>query len=215
VGLPSLIVLTDGSGTGGRPLVPVVAAAVEGGARAVLLREKHCPRAERLRLAAQITALLGPVGGTLLVASDPSIPAAGVHLAATDPFPALAPAAPSGASQDAGRAPRLVGRSCHSPTEVARAAAEGCAYATLSPVYLTASKPGYGPALGIGALRGLGLPTWALGGVDASNARACLEAGASGVAVMGAIMRADDPAATVAAILASLAQAAGRNRADR
>jgi thiamine-phosphate diphosphorylase len=204
VGLPSLIVLTDGPATGGRPLLWVVAAAVEGGARAVLLREKDRPRAERLALAAQITALLEPVGGMLLVASDPSIPAAGVHLAAADPFPAVARAERPGAPVGAGRAGPVVGRSCHSPAEVARAAAEGCAYATLSPVYLTASKPGYGPALGVDALAELGLPTWALGGVGATNARACVEAGASGVAVMGKIMRAADPAAAVAAVLEAL-----------
>jgi len=47
------------------------------------------------------------------------------------------------------------------------------------------------------------LPTWALGGVDVTNAAACLEAGAAGVAVMGTV-RSPDPAATVAALLSEV-----------
>ena len=191
--IPPLLVLTDGQNCGRRPLAWVVAAAVEGGARAVLLREKHLPRTERLALAADLAVLLEPVGGLLLVASDPTVPAGGVHLAADDPFP----------SRGTGGG-RLVGRSCHSPGDVARAGGEGCDYATLSPIHLTESKPGYGPALGTAALVGLPLPTLALGGVGPSNAAACLAAGAAGVAVMGAVMRAPDPEKTVARLLEAM-----------
>jgi thiamine-phosphate diphosphorylase len=187
------MVLTDETLTAGRPLLEVLARAIEGGARAVVLREKHRPQAERRDLAAAVADLLWPVGGILLVASDPAIPAAGLHLAAADPVPEPAPA--------------LLGRSCHTPGEVRAAAAEGCRYVTLSPVYTTASKPGYGPALGPAALGGHPLPVWALGGVDASNAGACLRAGAAGVAVMGAVMRARDPAAEVARLNAAVAAA--------
>lgn len=198
--LPPLVVLTDGSATGSRPLAAVVAAAVAGGARAVVLREKHLPRAERRDLALAVAAVLAPVGGVLLVASDaalgadPAVGAAGVHLAASDPLPP-------------GADGQLVGRSCHSPADVAAAGAEGCAYATLSPIHPSPSKPGYGPALGTGALAGLPLPVWALGGVDATNATACVAAGAAGVAVMGAVMRAPDPAATVEVLCRALAGA--------
>lgn len=188
--LPPLLVLTDGSATNGRSVTEVVAAAVEGGARAVLLREKHLGTAERACLAAELRLLLARADGLLLVASDASLPADGVHLAASDSVPR--------------GAPRRLGRSCHSAADVARAAGEGCSYATLSPIYPTASKPGYGPPLGPGALAGHPIPVWALGGVTASNARACIEAGAAGVAVMGMVMRAADPAAAVTAILAAI-----------
>jgi thiamine-phosphate diphosphorylase len=189
--LPSLLVVTDGEGTGGRGLLDVVAAAIDGGARAVLLREKHLSRDRRLALAEVLRSLLLAVDGTLLVASDPTIPAGGVHLAAADPYPA-----------DVGTS--LVGRSCHSLADVVAAAEQGCAYATLSPIFLTASKPGYGPALGTASLADPVLPTWALGGVTAANAGACLDAGAAGVAVMGEIMRAGDPAAAAAALIRAL-----------
>ena len=181
--LPRLVVLTDAAASA-RPLGETVAAAVDGGARAVVLREKHLSRSERAALAAELGALLRPVGGVLIVASDPGIAAAGVHLAATDLFPAGARG--------------IVGRACHSPAEVARAADEGCSYAFLSPVFATASKPGYGPAVGPAALSGHRIPVWALGGVDPNNAAVCVRAGAAGVAVMGAVMRAEDPAAVVA-----------------
>lgn len=173
----------------------VVAAAVAGGARAVVLREKERPRPERVALAAAIRHLLRDVGGILLVASDATIAADGVHLAAADLFP--------------WRSAALVGRSCHGPAELAAAAAEGCTYAFFSPVFATASKPGYGPALGVGALAASPLPTWALGGVGARNAAACVAAGAAGVAVMGEVMRARDPADAVAGILAALGDVQG------
>lgn len=181
-----LVVLTDGGARPDRPLVETVAAAVAGGARAVVLREKHRTRAERADLVDRLAPLLHDAGGVLIVASDPTLRGDGVHLAAADPLPGGA---------------NLTGRSCHSTDEVAAAAREGCSYATLSPILPSTSKPGYGPALGPAVLADLPLPTWALGGIDAGTVAACRRAGAAGVAVMGAVMRADDPAASVRALL--------------
>ena len=179
-----LLVLTDRTLVStGRSLVDVVRAAVEGGATHVVLREKDLPRSRRAALAGELRGFV-PV---LLIASDPSIAADGVHLAATDPWPS--------------DRPDVVGRSCHSPAELARAAAEGCDYATLSPIFESPSKPGYGPALTVDALPAAPLPVYALGGVDPTNARSCIEAGAAGVAVMGYVMRADDPAVAVKELL--------------
>ncbi|NJC69770.1 thiamine phosphate synthase [Planosporangium thailandense] len=179
-----------------RPLPEVVAAAVEGGARTVVLREKDLPDGERADLAARLYEVIAPAGGRLLLAGREAgwadragfAVADGQHLAAADPWP------------DAPRG--MVGRSCHDAGELTRAAAEGCSYATLSPVFPSRSKPGYGPPLGLDRLRGLcahaGLPVYALGGVEsADRAARCRAAGAAGVAVMGAVMRADDPAAVV------------------
>jgi thiamine-phosphate diphosphorylase len=180
----NLLVLTDRSLVApGRSLVEVVRAAVEGGATQVVVREKDLPRAERAALADELRAFV-PL---LLVASDPSVDGDGVHLAAADPFPV--------------DRPRVVGRSCHSRADLEQAALEGCDYATLSPIFESASKPGYGPALGVDALRDAPLPVYALGGVDPTNARSCIDAGATGVAVMGHVMRADDPAVAVKELL--------------
>jgi thiamine-phosphate pyrophosphorylase len=192
--LPAVLLLTDGKpGTGRRPLTDIISAAVAGGARAVILREKGLPRPQRAALAEQLKTILTPVGGILIIASDGTIPADGVHLAAVDPTPFPAPSP--------------LGRSCHTAQEVVAAAAEGCSYATLSPIFATTSKPGYGPALGPLALADHQLPVWALGGITASNAGACMAGGAAGVAVMGAVMRADDPAAATAAVIAAVKKA--------
>lgn len=189
--LPRLLVLTDRTLCAGR-LVDAVAAAVDGGARAVVLREKDLPEAARDELAAELTAVLAPVGGLLIRAGTGD--GIAVHLAAADPLPSVRPA--------------LVGRSCHSAAELAQAAAEGCDWVMLSPVFATPSKPGYGPALGptgLAALLGGCPPAYALGGVQPDDVGACLAAGAYGVAVMGPLMR--DPGLVVA-YLAALADAA-------
>lgn len=174
--LPRLLVLTDRSLCAG-PLPRVVADAVRHGARAVVLREKDLPDAERADLARRLLAVLEPVGGTLVAASRPVPGSGAVHLAAGDAFPRPRPS--------------LVGRSCHSTEEVARARAEGCDWVTVSPVRETPSKPGYGPALGAEGLARLvadGPPAYALGGVRPRDVAGCLAAGARGVAVMGPVM---------------------------
>ncbi len=172
--LPTLLVLTDRAQCA-RPLVDVVAAVVEAGARAVVLREKDLLEPQRSRLAERLDAILEPVGGLLVIAG-----AAGkrVHLSARDAFPA--------------QRPSLVGRSCHSTTELAAARLEGCDYVTISPVFATASKPGYGPALGTHGLAALTVnspPAYALGGVHPPDVAGCRAAGAAGVAVMGPVMQ--------------------------
>ena len=86
-----------------------------------------------------------------------------------------------------------------------RAAHAGADYVTLSPIFATASKPGHGPALGPDGLAHvaarLAVPVIALAGVGADNAAACLDAGAAGVAAMGAVMRAADPRAATATLI--------------
>jgi thiamine-phosphate diphosphorylase len=187
---PALVVVADSSATAGRPLFRVVEQAVEGGARAVWLRERDRPPADRRRLASKLADLLGAADGILISSPGPgSEYAAGVHLGAGDRQSSTGPA----------------GRSCHSVADLNRAAAEGCQWATLSPIFVSTSKPGYGPARGLSELAQVPLPTWALGGVHAGNARSCLDAGAVGVAVMGAVLGAPDPAEAVAQILESVA----------
>ena len=197
----ALLVLSDRRQADRHGVVATVAAAVAGGARTVVLREKDLAWAERLELGCALAELLAPVGGTLIVAGADielaaTIGAGGLHLAAADPFPAH----PRGL---------VIGRSCHAVEDLHAAAAEGADYATVSPVFATLSKPGYGPALGTTRLAELvgatPVPVVALGGITPANARSCLAAGAAGVAVMGTVMRADDPCAGTAALLAAAA----------
>lgn len=200
--LSPLLVLTDRRLLPpGRALAEQVSAAVEGGARAVVLREKDLPRPERRRLAGALLPILHARGGRLLVASDAALAdevgADGVHLAAADPTPGR---------RDGGG---IVGRSTHTVDELVTAQRERIGYATCSPVFATRSKPGYGPALGLEGLaarcRRVLVPVYALGGITAAHVAGCRRAGAAGVAVMGEVMRAADPAATVRSLLDELA----------
>src|SRR4051812_13188548 len=125
--LPRFLLLTDRTQTTG-PLVDVVTEAVSRGCRAVVLREKDLAYPHRAALAAALRAALAPVGGRLIVAG-PAAPEP------TDGVPRAAAAASPPVRPD------VVGRSCHTAAELAGAAAEGCDYAVVSPVYATASKP--------------------------------------------------------------------------
>ena len=104
----------------------------------------------------------------------------------------------------------LLGVSCHAPEEVHAAA--GASYAHLAPIFPPLSKAASRPALGLGALRAAAgtRPVLAQGGVEASNAGACLEAGAAGIAVTGAVLMADDPGTAAAALRAALDAATPR-----
>jgi thiamine-phosphate pyrophosphorylase len=202
--LPPVVLLTDRrqAAAAGHPLTGVVRRLVEAGTRAVILREKDLPGAERAALAGELAQVLRPCGAALLIAGDAALAtltgAAGVHLSGTDP-----PVPDPG--------PLIVGRSCHTAAEIDRAAAEGCAYATVSPVFETASKPGYGPALGLAGLAALceraTIPVYALGGIQPRRVGPCLAAGAEGVAVMGKVMGAADPGAVVRTLLEEATEA--------
>lgn len=183
--MPRLLVLTDRSQLSlGRCLRAQMAGCRDAGLTHVVLRELDLLDQQREQLAAD----LADLGLTVIAARRDLAAATGLHLAADQPA-----------------GPGVFGRSCHDRAEVARAAAEGAQWATLSPYTASASKPGYGPPLARDAFAGLPVPTYALGGVAPGNARAAREAGAHGVAVMGAVMRAEDPGAVVAGLLAAVA----------
>jgi thiamine-phosphate pyrophosphorylase len=175
-----LLLITDRHQTD--DLVATVRTAVANGCRWVSLREKDLPLADQQALLDQLRPLLCGVGGVMMVhgALDLARQCRGLHLpAAGDVVAARAALGPQA----------LIGISCHHPGDLAAAAAAGADYATLSPIFPSASKPGYGPALGPTALADAPLPVLALGGVGPDNLVACLEAGAAGAALMGGPMR--------------------------
>lgn len=199
--VPTGVVIVTDRRQAAAPLPEQVAAAVAGGARWVWLREKDLPPPERAALAAELRQILAPVGGRLLVSGSEPLGGDALHLAAAAP-----------PAERAAREGLALGRSCHSAADLARLGAEH--YITLSPVFPSASKPGYGPPLGLARLaelcRRAGRPVLALGGIDTpEKAQACVTAGAAGVAVMGAVMRAADPAALVRELVAGVS---GRTR---
>ena len=100
--------------------------------------------------------------------------------------------AASGRQSGGEGAVQLVGASVHSAAEIAEAVALGADYATLSPIFATACKPGAAP-LGTAALaaacKASPLPVFALGGIGMDKLDTCIEAGAAGCCMMSELMR--------------------------
>ena len=199
---PPLMIVTDRR-RARRPLEEVAAAAFAAGARWISVREKDLPLAEQQDLVRRLAGIV-PAGATVGLHGMPA-PDAG-HVAARH-LPRDGDIA-----QARRQVPdiRLLGKSCHSLATAEEAAEAGADYVTLSPIFATDSKPGYGPALGLAMLetaaaqmRPGGCHLLALGGVTAETIGACRTAGADGAAVMGAVMGARDPGAAVAALIAA------------
>lgn len=196
---PRVLLITDRS-QAKRPLPEVVDAALAGGCRWISVREKDLPTGERRRLGRDIVKRADAWGATVTlhgdIASAEAARAAGVHV----PFGTAPGAVKAILGKDA-----LVGVSVHSWQEAERAQEDGADYVTVSPVFETASKPGHGPPLGLEILgefcAALTTPVIALGGITGATGAQCVDAGAAGVAVMGEIMRAEDPRAAMAEIV--------------
>lgn len=209
VPVPPLLVITDRH-LSSLPLPELADRLFASGVRWLSLRDKDLADVERLALARALLGRARPWGARITLHGDAALAAAagvdGVHLpAGSDPKAAralLGPAASIGLSGHDSDGADLVER--------VRGQVD---YLTLSPIFPSASKPGYGPCLGTSGLRrwaGRGLPVVALGGIDGPQAVAdSLAAGAAGVAVMGLAMR--DPQA----LGPLLAAAAGRTAPPR
>ena len=199
--LPSpLLAVTDRHGHP-RPLVETVQAILDGGGRWIWFRDRDLEPAARFRLGEAVAGRVRAMKGVLTVGGDVALARAlgadGVHLGGSG-------SAAIGAARSALGEAALIGVSAHTPREAAAAARAGADYVTLSPIYATASKPGYGPALGLTGLAdslGAGLPVVALGGLGPEAVGSCRAAGAAGFAIMGGLMRAADPASATRALL--------------
>ena len=143
--VPPLLVISDRR-QARRPLEEVAEAIFAGGCRWLSLREKDLPAAERRALLGALTVLARRWQATVTVHEDIDAAAmagaGGVHLpSAGDPKAARA-RLPDG----------LIGASAHSAAEALALLGSGADYVTVSPVFITASKPGYGPAIGLDGL---------------------------------------------------------------
>ncbi|MGC4192660.1 MAG: thiamine phosphate synthase [Thermomicrobiales bacterium] len=105
----------------------------------------------------------------------------------------------------------FVGVSVHSVEEGIAAANDGADYVTFGHIFPTASHPEE-PPVGLERLRELAgaveIPVLAIGGIDATNVREVLHAGAAGIAVISAVLNAPDPTAATAELRAILDGAA-------
>ena len=171
----------------------IVDQALAAGCRWIMVREKDLGRAALVEIAAEIVDVAVPLGARVVINGNidaaVEVGAPGAHVQSA--------AAVAQAREALGKE-ALVGVSAHHISEAVLAADCGADYATISPVFATSSKPGYGPRIGLRGLRRIcraaPLPIIALGGLTPGNASACMEVGAAGIATMGGIMRSTDPA---------------------
>ena len=172
------------------------------GADIVQLREKDAEAGDLIRWGAVFRDAAVRYGALFTVNDRPDVALAlgadGVHLGQNDLPVASARLVLGG---DA-----IVGLSCHSAADHAAAPLQAD-YLTAGPVFATPTKPGRsGTGLDLvrSAASTVARPWFAIGGIDATNLRAVIDAGARRVAVVRAVTQAEDPAAAVRELLGAL-----------
>ena len=195
----SLIVITDRemlSQASGWKLRDAVRAAATNGAGMIQLREKNLSGVEMIRLGDELREVLEGTGCAFTVNDRVDVAMAcgadGVHLGQED-FPLLRARAIAGDTL-------FFGVTAGKSEWASRAADEGADYIGVGPVYATGSKADARTPIGPEGFRRIiehapGLPAVAIGGIGIENVEPVIEAGASGVAVIGAVMGASDPEA--------------------
>lgn len=197
----SLYLITDRHQTGGRELTEVVRQSLEGGVKAVQLREKDLSGAEVYRMALELRALTRSYDARLMINDRLDIAIAveadGVQLG-TNSLPVAAARRQLGGQM-------IIGYSAHAIDEALCAQADGADFVTFSPVYHTPSKAAYGEPCGVKKLAAaacvLEIPVIALGGIGQINIAEALSTNVQGIAVISAILAVADPRAAAASLL--------------
>lgn len=197
----SLYLITDRHQAGGRPLTEVVRRSLEGGVRAVQLREKDLSGAELCRLAAELRRLTSDFNARLIINDRLDIALAveadGVHVGVSS-LPVAVVRRVMGKG-------KIIGYSAHSIEEALRAQADNADFVTFGPLFPTPSKAAYGEPCGVkklaNAVSALDIPVIALGGISPANITEALSANVQGIAVISAIMAAADPRGAAASLL--------------
>ena len=191
----AVYVLTDRRAAGERSLIDVVRAAVRGGATAIQLRDKEASTGEMIELGRALLQITRPAGVPLIVNDRAdvalAIDADGVHVGQDD--------MPAPLARQIIGPERILGVSAGTIEEARQAEREGADYLGVGDVYGTPTKADAGTPIGLSGLadiaRAVSIPVVAIGGIKLDNAAATLQAGASGVAVISAVIGAPDPEA--------------------
>jgi len=164
---------------------------LEGGATAIMLREKDLAARDLLAVARRVRGVCAARCALFLVNHSLEVALAcdadGAHLGAAS--------LPPEAARRIAPKPFVLGFSAHDEDEIRRAEKAGCDYCTISPVFQPTSKEYTSPPLGLEGLRACArstrMPLVALGGIVAENAADCIAEGAVGVAAIGALFGAE------------------------
>lgn len=189
----SLYLVTDRRLARCRATLDIVKAAVRGGVTCVQLREKTCSTREFIQEAAAVKQFLKSAGIPLIINDRLDVALAvgadGIHLGQKD-MPLLTARAIAGNRL-------VIGISAESVADAVEAEKNGADYLGVSPIYDTPTKIDTAPALGLEGLaeirRAVSLPLVGIGGLNTENAGEVIRSGADGVAVVSAIVAADDP----------------------
>ena len=200
---PPLLIVTDRQ-QARRPLDDILAASFSAGCRWASVREKDLPPGEQVVLARRLLSLARDWNAWLTLHGDPALAREaglhGVHLAAGADVAAARKTMGRGA---------LIGVSVHTAEEAAKLDSALLDYAVAGPAYATASKPGYGPVLGMVGIEKITeatpVPIVAIGGITPGAVADMHVAGAMGIAVMGSVMRAEQPQREVERLIAAVA----------
>jgi len=196
----SLYLVTDRGLARGRSTLDIVTAAVSGGVTCVQLREKDCSTLEFIEQALAIKNFLKAREVPLIINDRLDVALAvaadGVHLGQSDMPLEMA-------RKIAGRS-MLIGISAESVQDAVESEKGGADYLGVSPIYATPTKSDTAPPLGIKGLReirkAVKLPLVGIGGLTRENSADVIRNGADGVAVVSAIVAADDPEAAAKAL---------------
>ncbi|MZH13703.1 MAG: thiamine phosphate synthase [Nitrospinae bacterium] len=173
------------------PITEQVEKALQGGVRALQLREKDLSPKELLAQALEIKPVIEKYDAKLFINDRADI----AEIAGADGVHLTEASVPAGEVKD--KFPNLiVGVSTHAKEGALLAEAEGADFITFSPIYETPSKIHFGPPQGperLGEIvKSVHLPVLALGGIKLNRVPEVLEQGAHGVAVISGIWDSKD-----------------------
>lgn len=174
------------------PLPEAVRLALQGGVRAIQLRERDLPVRELLSLAQEIRAITREFGAQLFINDRVDVAVAveadGVHLG----HQSMPPEAVKRAVGNR----LLIGVSTHNIAEAKAAEAGGADFITFGPVFFTASKAPFGHPVGLDYLqdakKSVRIPLFGLGGIKTGNAAQVFTYGADGIAMISEIFASSD-----------------------
>lgn len=200
----NLYLITDRNQTGNLRLIDVVEEALKGGVRGVQLREKDLSSRELYELAYDMRKLTTSYDAKLVINDRVDIALAveadGVHLGLNS--------LPIHRVRRLIGPDKLIGLSCHNQVNAIMAQENGADFITFGPVYYTPSKANYGKPVGVDRLEIvshlLEIPVLALGGIKQNNINEVIAAGATGIALVSAIIANDDPRSEAKAMISML-----------
>jgi thiamine-phosphate pyrophosphorylase len=207
----SLYVVTGREQSKGRDDSEVVRRAIEGGAGAIQFRAKEPDAGELLRTAKELRTITADAGVTFIVNDHVDVALAsgadGVHLGQED--------LPVQEARKIAGPDLIIGLSIHSLEQAVEGEASGADYVNVGPVFATQTKahggPPVGPELITRVKARVGIPITCMGGINGDNVEQVVKAGADRVAVVSAVVGADD----IALAAGDLVERVRRARAKR